>query len=275
MNYYICGIDDVSGDINSDSSSLNVYYELGWEIMTTHCEIKERLFKGLINQDDVVVTCDGRQFLYEKNFNNVITWKKFKELNPQSNVINLCDLFINGINYVSAKEDKNIIQSLKQFNSDSDLELNPNEKFCCLVYRKRAHCSHRNMDDSYFENIISFLNKEIKIKVFVVGFGSEKFVNENCHYVNLKQFTTLINNDNCNLCISSLTGPPHLTYFFGGKNLKNIILDLESARANPVMTNHPLAMGDIFNYNQIQTKFIMGKPELSVLFEEIKNLLIL
>ena len=131
------------------------------------------------------------------------------------------------------------------------------------------------MDNNFFKKIINFLKNNFKLKIFVVGFGSEIFEdNEKIFSVTLKEFATLINKDNCKLCLSSLTGPPALTYFFGGKNLKNIIIDIESARKDDYMRNHPLAMGDIFNYKNVETDFIMGLPDYNIVTEKINKILL-
>lgn len=40
INYYIVGKTSIDGPTNDVSGNNNVYYELGWEIMLTHTEIK-------------------------------------------------------------------------------------------------------------------------------------------------------------------------------------------------------------------------------------------
>ena len=130
------------------------------------------------------------------------------------------------------------------------------------------------MDDVFFKQIIDFFISK-NYKIFVVGFGSEIFsIEHKVINVNLQQFSTLIGEKKCKLCISSLTGPPHLTYFFGNDNLKNIIIDIESARKNDVMKYHPLAMGDIFNYKKINTEFIMGIPDYNTVIDKINEFLL-
>lgn len=275
--YYITGIDDVTGSVSNDSSNLSIYFELGWEIMTTHLHIKELLFNNLFdNENDTIVTCDGREFLYKENFKNVITWEDYKKLNLNTDTINLCDRFINdftNINKIDVTDNQGLIDLFSSFEKDHNYDNKPtNENYVCLVYRNRSHGSHRNMDEIFFKDLISSITKERRLKTYVVGFGGEIFENgHDCFHVTLKQFTTLINKKECLICVSSLTGPANLTYFFGNENLKNIILDLESARSNEYMKNHPLAMGDRFNYKKIDTQFIDGSIDLKDLKTIINN----
>jgi hypothetical protein len=279
--FYITGKDSVKGEIGADSGDLNEYFELGWEVMSTHCDVKELLYVGKINKEkDTVVTCEGREFLYQEDFLNVINWKQFKTLNvPPTEMIDLCrgaiDRIINsGISTKPAIKpniNKDIINSYFNFKRASNIII-PEENFICLVYRKRNHYSHRNIDDNYFRDVLTFLTEKLKLSVFIVGYGSEIFTNKNIFCVSLQEFTTLINHNNCKLCLSTLTGPPHLTYHFGNKNLKNIIIDIERARQRPEYgTNHCLAMGDSFNYKQIPTSFFYGVPELTTLFDKIQQ----
>lgn len=273
--YYITGIDEASGSVSNDSSNLRIYFELGWEIMTTHLYVKELLFNNIFNnENDTIVTCDGREFLYEENFKNVITWKEFKKLNINNHTINLCDRFINdftNIDKIDVTDNKELIKLYSSFEKDYNYK-SFDENYVCLVYRNRTHDSHRNIDENFFKGLINLITKYFNLKVYVVGIGGEIFENNyDCFHVTLKQFTTLINKKECVFCVSSLTGPASLTYFFGGDNLKNIILDLESARSHEHMKNHPLAMGDKFNYKKIDTHFINGTIDLNVLKTIIKQ----
>jgi hypothetical protein len=277
MTYYITGIDTSSGNKNDDSSDLLSYYELGWEIMTTHLKLKELLHDGYISDNDVIVTCSGREFLYQKSFKNVITWKDYLKINHTKKEVNLCQEFSSNhslINEITPKKDDSLIDLFFSFEKEENLKFNTDGDFVCMVYRNRDHGSHRNMDIDFFKKIIDFLKYKFNLNIFVVGFGSEIFEdNKNVFSVNLKEFTTLINNDNCKLCVSSLTGPSSLTYLFGGVNLKNIIIDIESARKDEYMENHPLAMGNLFNYKNVESEFILGMPDEVYLFNKINNIL--
>ena len=55
--------------MDDDVSDERPYYELGWEITTTHFDAKHLLRTGAIDsQRDTVVTCSGREFLYTQVF---------------------------------------------------------------------------------------------------------------------------------------------------------------------------------------------------------------
>ena len=152
------------GDYLNDSSSINEYFELGWEVGFTHLDLKFLLSKGVANKDDIIVTHSGREFLYEKLFNNVITWEEFEKLDK--NNVDILDLVENSINnffndnlpsqFGQTKthyHDKKLIWDGEYINKEilfsfnhSDLSTyNIEKEFVCIQYRKRNHCPHRNL----------------------------------------------------------------------------------------------------------------------------------
>ena len=273
MKYYIVGKNSHKGASHDTSGDLNEYYELGWELMITHPEVKKLKYKNLITDDDIIVTTsDERKFLYEDTFKNVISWDNFKKLNiGEDYVIDLVNKSMETSNLIgkleikdalgSLIEDENIIKILFSFKKNEDIiEKIKDNKYVCLQYRKRDWVQERNMDDDFFSSLISLFVNNFKLKVFIVGFGGEKFCDDiNSIYVNLQDFTTLINHKNCELYFSSMSGPAHLSLFFGNENLKHIVNDITGHRMSPGLQNHPLFMGGVFNYSKTKINIIFGK----------------
>lgn len=63
MKYIIVSKNINLGKIEDDNSDLSKYFELGWEISTTHLYAKKLLYENIINCDDCIVTTDERKFL--------------------------------------------------------------------------------------------------------------------------------------------------------------------------------------------------------------------
>lgn len=274
----ICGIDDKSGFSGNDSSLLNVYFELGWEIVTTHLDAKRLLHRNKINKDDTIVTCSGREFLYSGAFNNITTWNEYKK-NRRFDELNLVE------KRVSAIGRKNYDKSLFWDNGDMacekcDIDINLiknikltdiskydiSNKYCCFVYRKRDHCSNRNLPENYINELLNHI-LNLNYKIFIVGYGSQILCDDkNKIQVNLQEFATLINNQNCKFVLSTLTGPPHLTYFTGHNKLNNIIIDLHSSRHKD---NFSVAMGNNINFTGVKSKFFKSLPDINIIKKEI------
>ena len=273
--YYIVGKGNLSKVIDDVSGNLNNYFELGWELMTTHPEIKKLKIDGVFTDNDVVVTTNpDRKFLYLESFNNVISWEDFLNLGiPESQIIDLVDDAMKGMGGLNFDDiDEILINSLKKFKKDFEIEEKiKNKQFVCLQYRKRNWANSRNIEDDVFESLIKIVSEKYNLDVYVMGLSSEKFCDGNkVNYVNLQQFTTLINNKNCILFFSTMSGPAHLSCYFANKNIIHIVNDLLGQRINGggSLENHPLYQGRKYNFTNIDVRIIPYKINLNV-FEDI------
>jgi hypothetical protein len=283
MKYYIVGKNSAGGPTHDVSGDLNSYYELGWEIMVTHYRIKKFFYeKKITNQDVVVTTNEERKFLYESIFENVITWEDFLKINSEDiEVVDLVNISTNHvfnneyIDYEPEIDNQELNNILFSFKKDSELlSKNDNKKYVCLQFRNRDWSSERNVDKSFFSDLIKYFNDEQKIHVYVMGFGSEVFcTNENIEYVNLQKFTTLINNENCLLFYSSMSGPAHLSYFFGHENLYQIVNSVGGDRPSH-LKDHPLYMGDKYNHTKVSVDIIPYHQNINFFRQLINNKLI-
>lgn len=280
MKYYIVGKTSEKGPTYDDSGDLNSYYEFGWELMVTHILVKKFLFEKKINNDDVIVTAnDDRKCLYTKSFLNVISWNEFLNINnSEFQIVDLVDMSVNGSLSEFGKlptihdtnyELSDLISSFESCNSI--ISSTKNQTFVCLHYRKREWSSNRNINDVFFADLVNFFSKEIKVKVYVIGFGGEKFCNNlESFYVNLKEFCTLISLNNCKLFFSTMSGPAHLSYLFGKKNLLHIVNSIEGPRQES-LKNHPLYMGDYYNFKNVNLHIIPYNLSVSEFKNELKN----
>jgi hypothetical protein len=278
MKYYIVGKTSKEGPTHDTSGNLNSYYELGWEVMVTHYRIKKYLYEKKISEQDFIVTTnDDRKFLYETTFKNVIGWDEFLTLDKSNNeVIDLVDLSTKDefhselVMYQPEISNQDLNEILFSFKKDEEILLNNfGEKYVCLQYRNRDWCTDRNMDKNFFNSLVKYFTEEKKIKTYIMGIGGEIFCdNVNAIYTNLKQFTTLINNHNCLFFFSGMSGPAHLSYFFGHNNLYHIVNSVGGERQES-LRNHPLYMGDIYNHTGVNVKIL--PHSLSV--EKIKEYL--
>lgn len=279
MKYYIVGKNSISGPTHDISGDLNSYYELGWEIMVTHYRIKKLFYEKIISTQDVIVTTnEERKFLYESIFENVITWEEFLKIDKgDTEVVDLVNQSTNDnfhneyINYepeINNQELNNILFSFKK--DDISLPNDNNKKYVCLQFRNRDWSTERNVDKSFFSDLIKYFNEEKKIHIYVMGFGSEDFcVNENIEYVDLRRFTSLINNENCLFFYSSMSGPAHLSYFFGHKNLYQIVNSVGVDRPHH-LKDHPLYMGDKYNHTKVSVDIIPHHQNINF-FRELLN----
>lgn len=278
MKYYIVGKTSKEGPTHDISGNLNSYYELGWEIMVTHYIIKKYFYEKKISKSDFIVTTNNdRKFLYESVFENVITWDEFLTIDKSNNeIIDLVDLSTKDdfhgelVMYEPDIDNHELNEILFSFKKDEEILLNNfGEKYVCLHYRNRDWCDYRNMDKNFFNSLVNYFTDEKKIKTYVMGIGGEIFCkNANVIYTNLKQFTTLINNDKCLFFFSSMSGPAHLSYFFGHNNLYHIVNSVAGDRPEH-LKNHPLYMGDKYNHTKVTVDIV---PHLQTT-EFFKNLI--
>lgn len=275
MNRYILVSKEIKkGDYENDSHSLHEYFELGWEVATTHLDTKFSLFNNKFNKSDIIVTHSGREFFYENLFDKVITWNEFEKINTNQDII--IDMVENTLNYFFHSNqliDKSLIWTDEKID-DSILysfnysDLNPNNKFVCLVYRKRKHDLQRNINDDYFNGIINYV-KSRGLDIYIVGYGAEKFAdNEHVFYVDLRDWATLINNEKCELIITTMTGPTNLINFCGQPKTNVFIIDITSSRN----ANSRIVMGDCLNFRKMNYNFLPYK-NINSLIEKIEKII--
>ena len=237
--YFVCGIDDCKGTQQNDSQFLTKYFELGWEVATTYFYAIHLKKRGLIEDCDTIVTCSGREFLYQSNFRNVISWSSLQNLNSKV-VVSLVGKTLNGdfnSYYDSNGFYKYLIQDrelLKNFSAKNIDHLRQNEPFNVIVYRSRSHCDSRNTTADLIRSYIKLSNKHFK--TFVVGHGSEIF--EEAIKINLQEYCSLISDPLCHMICTPQTGLVVLARIFSqAKLILNYSVDGDFPKGNHHIIN--------------------------------------
>lgn len=216
--YFIAG-KEIHTDKKLESGSLQNYYELGFECVYTHLLAKRCIKDGSLDPNkDIVVTCEGREFFYDKHI-KTISWKEFERISTKQEItisINASDFLVDGILHEtkffhdfymegskpfdeiynkSISNEENYKKYLNQgipkykfFDEDYDIitDLNfnlefkiPDQKYICINRRHRKHREELNMPIKYTEDLIRELQKTFNCKIFITGFHNEIFSNKN------------------------------------------------------------------------------------------------
>ena len=276
--YLICGKEGISTD--PDFQSQTCYYELGWEVNTTHVKVKRLLFEDKIKLDDTIVTLPGREFFYAETFPNVITFEKFCEIKRHKfgvpwqdatapDVYDVCWEFqqcwgawpywyfsgpnqtYDGIGWAS-------IQNVRQ----SILHDQPsNNGHLCVAVRVRNHESVRNASKDYAKKLLQGLRDVFDLPIFLVGQDLPDYKIEGVHGVCLETWIKLIRDPSCRGVIGSHTGPMGCAGLFAPKGRKIIIAPLQTCIS--IDGNLPTGMGKCLNLNGNERYWlpIMMPPE--------------
>ena len=267
IKYFLTGIDEAKGTVADDISETKPYYELGWEIISTHFDAKHLRKIGEIDAErDSIVTCTGREFLYTAEFSRVIAYEDFRttRLRHGDQVVSLMDRYAGGIlppDYFDRKHGPEA--RYRYFEEDratnTSLDISgatrrcPAQPYCCFVIRKRTHGSYRNFDDEMAAKILNRLAQSYA-NIFIVGRDIEHFHDfPNVSHVNLQTFAALVQNKRCQLIVGSLTGPMHIAALVSKARL---CLVLNHDGYDLVKENHPVLMGRCITYSKSRMLFV-------------------
>lgn len=214
---------------SSDKNNWGAYSNLGHELFFTRKIVLILLLNKLINNDEyIIVTAnDDRKFLYNKIFDNVLTFNQFKNnkiLN--GNVIDLCPYLsttrnstIECLNKLGLSgETLTSNQIFKNYNTETMKSL------CCNI-------NFVDLNNTPFENVIKsvffvihiktetkYLNYIYKI-IDTFGINSVIFTQLNdipkkyLKTSNLQVYASLLNNSNCIFLITEWSGGGQLSQF--------------------------------------------------------------
>jgi len=313
MKYFIAG-KEVNTDRKLQAGSLLDYTELGFESVYTHLLAKRFINeKKLDTNTDVVVTCEGREFFYNK-FIKTISWEKYEKIKKTTltTSINASDFVVESVlleteyfhnNYMEgskpfhlmhdkalteqenlkryiqagtpkykfAQEDYNLITD---FNHNYDLVIP--EKYFCFNRRYRKHREEYNTDFNYTKNLIILLIKEFNIPIFITGFHNEEFEQiNNVKWVNLRDWCTLLNNNNCVAVIQDQTGTSNLSQIFGKEKLLNVVINNDQTMFTNALYSRgrrPDILGAAVNFKNLRNIVLKGpKPDYNTIIEYIKQ----
>jgi hypothetical protein len=317
MKYFIAG-KEIHSDKNYESGALQNYTELGFESVYSHLLAKRYIKSGKLNpKEDVVVTCEGREFLYNKHI-KTISWKIYDEIAKKHTIttsINAADFIVDGVlletpyfheNYMEGgkiyseiynskfteqENYQNYINNgtpkYKYFDEDYDIITNlnfnsnltiPNKPYICFNRRVRKHREEFNMSKNYANKLIEKLIKDFDNDIFITGFHNENFdgmFNNRVHWVDLRDWCTLINNDKCFAAVQNQTGTTNLSQIAGKTKLLNIVINNdETMFTNPLYFNNrrPDVLGKAVNFKKLRNIVYRGaEPSIDDIAKNIKQ----
>jgi hypothetical protein len=224
MRVFLTGYDCAKGWPGDDVSIQRPYFELGWEVATTHLDLKHLLSTGRACAQDLVVTASGREFLYRAQLPHVISYDAFRRtpLRVGDDVVALTDRYSDGVippdyfdtgcqspaaRYRHLVEDAALIRSIDCVSLEV---LGLDDGYCCVAIRRRDHAPSRNLPESVIRRLLLDLTGEYK-RVFVVGHGNTALRSiPGVVPVDLASFASLINDPRCELVLGTMTGPIQL-----------------------------------------------------------------
>jgi hypothetical protein len=313
MKYFIAG-KEVNSDRKLQAGSLQDYTELGFESVYTHLLAKRYINSKILDiENDIVVTCKGREFFYNK-FIKTISWEEFDQIQKKSLTvsINASEFIVEAVlheteyfhsyymegskpfheiyntalteqenynNYIQQgvpkykflKEDYDIVTA---FNKNENLTI-PNSYFC-FNRRYRKHREEYNADFTYTKQLIESLLNEFNIPVYITGFHNEEFEQiKNVKWVNLQDWCTLLNNNNCKAVIQDQTGTSNLSQIFGKEKLLNVVINNDQTMfTNPLYFKgrRPDVLGAATNFKNLRNIVLKGpKPNINQIIDSIKK----
>jgi hypothetical protein len=317
MKFFIAG-KEIHSDKKYESGVLQNYTELGFESVYTHLLAKRYIKEGRLDpKKDIVVTCEGREFLYSKQI-KTISWKVYDEITKKHTIttsINASDFIVDGVlletsyfhkNYMhgsktfneiydpklSVIENYNIyintgIPKYKYFDEDydiiTDLDFNneltiPDKPYICFNRRVRKHREEFNMSEDYANKLIEKLIKEFDVEIYITGYHNEEFEGKfenKVHWVNLRDWCTLINNNNCFAAVQNQTGTTNLSQIAGKTKLLNIVINNdETMFTNQLYLNsrRPDVLGKAVNFKKLRNIVYRGaNPSINDIVKNIKQ----
>ena len=196
----------------------------------------------------------NKNLSYDENYKNYIT-----ECKPKYKYFN---------------EDYNIITDLN-FNKDFPI---PNEKYICFNRRYRKHRGEFNMPKQYALDLMQRLIKEFNFKIFITGYHNEEFsgmFNNMIEWVNLRDWCTLLNQNNCFTVVQNQTGTTNLSQIAGKEKLLNNVISADEAWfTNPLYYNgrRPDVLGKAVNFKKLRNIVYRGmEPSIDDIIKNIKD----
>ena len=268
--YVITAKNIFEGNSKSDVASPLQSTELATEMIITRLKAIELLNDKIIAEDSIIVTRKDRFCLYEEIFNDCMDYQDFLKLDVAehevidlvSQIYILCETINYKPRYARYDLDKNEIHKIKCFDFDGIID-----PFACVLIRKRAAWSEKNLPDEYWQDLISELKKKFSA-VFVFGKDAEHFEkkHDNIHHVSsLWEWCGLLKNEYCSSVISTTTGGVYPIFFVGHKNSNLIIID-----NNDLLSKHgddPSFYNECINFTGVKVTSFSFVPEQKTIAE--------
>jgi len=238
---------DIKQEINSNildiiSGYIYPHFCFGHDLNVSRLIVFDMLNNNIINNKDILIVTDDRQFLYNQIFTNLINFKDFiKKYQNNVNENNFIFLppvvtdlvywrknnYLEKFNYdVYNKDywnDKLVsnIKNINKFKFDSKLESITSQKFFIFIIRTLDH-SHFIFNPIY----IDYLKKIIDVKgdlklILYCAYLSDKYKIEADYTINnIHALVTLLQCKNCVYLIGETSGLMEVSYYYHHDNLK-------------------------------------------------------
>ena len=270
MTVFIAGVDLAKGRVGDDVAPDRPYFELGWEVISTHFDVKRGKAEGWIDpQNDVVVTCSGREFLYATEFKNVLEYRALNDLGT-TGIVDFTrqypggsfhpDYFVNRRSGKNSKsrfltEHRDLALSIRSVETTS---LHDGQSYCCFAARRRDHDAYRNMTGARGRYIIEHL-LTLCPRVFIVGHDNEDLlIDSKVVPVDLVTYTSLIADALCMLVVGTMTGTMQLAALYSRAKLCIVISNYDAF--DPEVDNSPVNLGPCIRISP--SKFVFVPPSL-------------
>jgi hypothetical protein len=241
---------------------------------------------GALSKSDTIVCNADRKCLYVNLFDNVISYSDFVRTRTREDLVidllepSLFDRLAGGdVNhrlipykpfYQNWERDKNEILNIEY----SPLEnYDMSKPFVALVARKRGAWTEKNMDNTFWDNLVDRLT-ENSIPTFIFGKEAELFCREGStavHVGTFQEWCSIIHHKNCKHVASTMTGALHAALVFGNPESKMTIID--NLQLMAVHGNDPSFYNSCINFSNIEISFINQIPTTKEFYHAItKNL---
>lgn len=229
--------------VNGEECSDPTFNCLGHEIHITRIILLDLLCKNIISDNDIVVTCSDRIFLYDKIFHNTITTQQYNKLDKDK--YNIIDIRIYldtrtfytipklaemNYNYEASEYlTPEFIRKCRQINFYSideiknlhNLTFVDNEKYI-VIHHRYVHrgtnvevCNIEHL--KYILNSISKINNKYKIIVFsrnINNLRNELTEYNSLYFINdLRLYASIMALPNCELVIGEWSGGTQLSQY--------------------------------------------------------------
>jgi hypothetical protein len=266
--YYITGFDVAKGTITDDVSGERPYFELGWEVVTTHFDAKRMKKTGQIESThDVIVTCSGREFIYGTEFRQVIDYSEFSRRAPEPHECKwLTRRYADGripiayfdgdvhtpvSRYRYLAEDRDALQRMVL---PDVAALHGRIRYCCFCVRRRRHGDYRNVTDETAKRVLLRL-AECYERIFIVGMGAEHLnAPPAVQHVSLQTYAALISQPLCDLVLGTMTGPMQLASLISRARVCAVILNYDGYDVDG--QNHPVNLGKCIRLSTSEFRFV-------------------
>lgn len=226
--------------------------------------------------DVPIVTCDSREFLYDRMFSKVLTWTQYCTQFAHEGILK-SGVVIDLPALVMRTQSVEAITQIKSSLSEKDIAafrlITPPERgrlyepydYACMVIRKRNHCPDRDLPEEYLQKLIREALRRYP-RLYVMGKDIENYCEidpERMMHVSLHEFAWLIGREDCKRVVGPLSGGMGANCIYG--KAPATFLDAAKERHN-YFGDHPLMFGECVNLAGIRMNHMLVSEDWEKVF---------